>query len=181
MGDRRIRVGAVAAVIAVLATGCGSVTRGSAVAEPGAVTTSAGSGGGQPVTALPDCATLDRALGAFVAGMTLSKQTTMPGSAAPICLWTDGAPIGVGDNLFAGVKDNGFTAAMIDSMRGRGSLSVVDDPRVTALGGVALRVTDSLATIAMPGRSVDAGTLGRSDDWQHYLDAAVSIAQFLGK
>ncbi|TJZ77026.1 hypothetical protein FCG67_14325 [Rhodococcus oryzae] len=178
MGEMRFRVGMVAAATAVLVSGCSTVTSGTPVAE------SEGSDGGAAVALsageAPDCATMAGALGGLVAGMPLANQTTLPGSTDPLCLWSDGDFTGTQRNLFVSVKANGFTEAMLEASRGKTSLGVVDEPRADALGGLVIKVNDTVYTLTMAGRSVDAGSHGSQGYTEsEYIDALVSVARLL--
>ncbi|WP_156042441.1 hypothetical protein [Rhodococcus sp. UNC363MFTsu5.1] len=180
MGETRARVGMIAAVVTVLVSGCSTVTSGTPVAESDgsdadggvAVTLSAGEA--------PDCVTMAGALGPLVAGMALANQTTLPGSSDPLCLWSDGDFTGTQRNLFASVKGNGFTEAMLEASRGKTSMGVVDEPRADALNGLVIKVNDTVYTLTMAGRSVDVGSHGDQGYTEsEYIDALVSVARLL--
>lgn len=178
MGEMRFRVGILAATMAVLAAGCSTLTSGT----PVAVSDDSGQGGNAaaelPAGEAPDCETMAGALGGAVAGMTLANRTTLPGSTDPLCLWSAGDFTGTQRNLFVSVKANGFTEAMLDASRGKKSLGVVDEPRADALGGVVIKVNDTVYTLTMAGRSVDAGSHGNQGFTEsEYIDALVSVAR----
>ncbi|SEL13760.1 hypothetical protein [Rhodococcus maanshanensis] len=176
MGETRARVGMVAVAVTVLVSGCSTVTSGTPVAE------SEGSGAVVELSAgeAPDCATMAGALGPLVAGMALANQTTLPGSTDPLCLWSDGDFTGAQRNLFASVKGNGFTEAMLEASNGKTSMGVVDEPRADALNGLVIKVNDTVYTLTMAGRSVDVGSHGNQGYTEsEYIDALVAVARLL--
>ncbi|MFC7448822.1 hypothetical protein [Rhodococcus daqingensis] len=178
MGEKRWRVGVLAATVTVLVSGCSTLTSGTPVAvsedSDGTAAVSL------PAGEAPDCEAMAGALGGAVAGMSLANRTTLPGSTDPLCLWSEGDFTGTQRNLFVSVKGNGFTEAMLEASRGKTSLGVVDEPRADALGGLVIKVNDTVYTLTMAGRSVDAGSHGgRGFAESEYIDALVSVARLL--
>ncbi|MFD4182947.1 hypothetical protein [Rhodococcus sp. NPDC058514] len=180
MGEIRSRVGILAATVAVLVSGCSTLTSGT----PVAVSDDSGRGGAAATelsaAEAPDCETMAGALGGALVGMALANRTTLPGSTDPLCLWSEGDFTGTQRNLFVSVKGNGFTEAMLEASRGKKSLGVLDEPRADELGGLVIKVNDTVYTLTMAGRSVDAGSHGNQGYTEsEYIDALVSVARLL--